>query len=116
MNDAQTLWPGPCADMAEVRQRVDALDARLVPLLILRLRCMREAARLKPRRDLVRDEGRIQQVLSHVRQLAQDQAGVTEDDVHELVAAYRELIERCIRYELRLFDAYRDVGPTEGQP
>ncbi|TSE19503.1 CM-like: chorismate mutase related enzyme [Tepidimonas alkaliphilus] len=102
--DAALDW-GPCADMAEVRRRVDALDAQLVPLLARRLQCMREAARLKPRRELVRDEARIQQVLEQVQRHAQAQPGMTALEMEVLIDVYRELIERCIAYELRCFDA-----------
>ena len=56
------LPPEACRTMAEVRQGVDALDRVLVELLARRQRYMDAAARIKPSRDAVRDEARIEQV------------------------------------------------------
>jgi isochorismate pyruvate lyase len=104
-------YAGACRDMTEVRQRVDALDARLVPLLLQRLRCMQEAARIKPARALVRDEARIEQVVQNVRALAQTQ-GAAAHEVDALEGIYRSLIEHCIAYELERFDE-RASAPQE---
>lgn len=89
-----------CADMAEVRVEIDALDRRIVALLADRLHYIDEAARLKPRRDLVRDEARIADVLMKVAAEAQRLGA----DPKVVAAAYRALIEASIAHELDEFD------------
>src|ERR1043165_3394629 len=66
MEDTGTL--SRCADMTEVRAAIDAIDRRLVALIAERLHYIDEAARIKPRRDQVRDEPRIADVLAKTRQ------------------------------------------------
>ena len=90
-----------CADMAEVRAEIDALDRQIVALLADRLHYIDEAARIKPRRDQVRDEARIADVLAKVG--AEAQRLGTDADV--VKAAYRALIEASIAHELARFDA-----------
>jgi isochorismate pyruvate lyase len=89
-----------CADMAEVRQAIDAIDRELVALLADRLHFIAEAARLKPRRDLVRDEDRVNDVLTKVRAAASAQ-GIDPDLI---AGVFRELVERSIAHEFSLFD------------
>ena len=89
--------------MAEVRHGVDRLDEEIVRLLGERFRYMDAAARIKPVRDAVRDEGRKAEVLANVARLAAD---------HEVPAAvaaelYERLVEASIAYELGRFDATR---------
>lgn len=81
--------------MTEVRAQVDALDDVLVPLLVTRSGYMREAARIKARADLVRDEARIQQIVDRVRPLAAAHGG--NPDLMERI--YRALMECYIAYE-----------------
>ena len=57
--------------MAEVRHGVDRLDEEIVALLGERFRYMDAAARIKPEREAVRDEGRKAQVLANVARLAE---------------------------------------------
>jgi isochorismate pyruvate lyase len=89
-----------CADMTEVRAEIDALDRRLVALIAERLHYIDEAARIKPRRDQVRDEARIADVLGKVsaeaRRLGCDPAVVT--------TAFRALVEASIAHEFAVFD------------
>jgi isochorismate pyruvate lyase len=90
----------PCADMTEVRAEIDALDRRLVALIAERLHYIDEASRIKPRRDQVRDEARIADVLAKVsaeaRRLGCDPAVVT--------TAFRALVEASIAHEFAAFD------------
>ena len=92
-----------CTNMAEVRTEIDALDRAIVALLADRLHYIDEAARLKQRRDLVRDEARIQDVLSKVeaeaKRLGADSKVVTK--------AYAALVEASIEHELEEFDRLR---------
>lgn len=96
--------PEHCETMAEVRAGVDALDRKLVALLAERLRYMAAAARIKPTRNLVRDDARKAQVITNARALALAH-GMPEDIAETIYAA---LVETCIAYELSLFDAARE--------
>jgi isochorismate pyruvate lyase len=87
--------------MAEVRQGVDRVDREIVALLAERFGYMDAAARIKPARDLVRDEGRKAQVLANVRAAAAA-AGVPEAVAGAL---YETLVEASIAYEFDRFDA-----------
>lgn len=93
--------PRDCADMAQVRQGVDRIDQEIVALLARRFGYMDAAARIKPERDLVRDEGRKAQVLANIRSAAAA-AGVPEEVA---AAVYEILVEGSIAYELEVFDA-----------
>jgi isochorismate pyruvate lyase len=62
---------------------------------------MNAAARIKPERDAVRDEGRKAEVLANVRRLAAEHE-VPEGAIAEL---YERLIEASIAYEFDRFDA-----------
>jgi isochorismate pyruvate lyase len=89
--------------MAEVRAGVDALDRQLVVLLAERQRYMDAAARIKPDRAAVRDEGRIEDVVTKVKDAARD-AGLS---VQIAEPVWRTLVERCIAYEFEVWDAMR---------
>jgi isochorismate pyruvate lyase len=89
--------------MAEVRQGVDALDRALVMLLAERQRYMDAAARIKQDRDAVRDEARVEDVLAKVKAAARA-AGLSEEIAEPV---WRTLVERCIAYELEVWDALR---------
>ena len=86
--------------MAEVRAGVDALDRALVALLAERQRYMDAAARLKPAREQVRDEARIEAVVAKVKA-----AAATEGLSPEIAEpVWRTLVDRCIAYEFAVFD------------
>lgn len=85
--------------MSEVRQRVDALDRALVPLLVQRAHCMHDAARIKQHAHEVRDEARIEAVVHHVRALAVQHGG----DADFMETLYRAMMDCFIAYEARLF-------------
>ncbi|TXH35761.1 MAG: chorismate mutase [Rhodospirillaceae bacterium] len=89
-----------CADMAEVRESIDAIDRELVAILADRLHFIAEAARIKPNRDQVRDDERVEDVLNKVRAAAKEQ-GV---DPELIAGVFRELVERSIVHEFTLFD------------
>ncbi len=95
--------PEACTTMTEVRQGVDALDRALVALLGERQRYMDAAARIKPRRELVRDEDRIEDVVAKVKASA-TREGLNPDLAETL---WRALIEGCIAHELARWDALR---------
>ncbi len=96
--------PESCSTMAEVRQGVDALDRALVTLLAERQRYMDAAARIKPSRDVVHDEARIEDVVDKVKASAR-RAGLSEAIAEPV---WRTLIDRCIAHE---FDAWDRTNP-----
>jgi isochorismate pyruvate lyase len=95
--------PADCATMAEVRAGVDAVDRELVALLARRFAYMDAAARIKPSRDVVRDEGRKAEVLANVC--------VHAETLHlapdRIAAVWDVLVEQSIAYELDQWDAAR---------
>ena len=93
-----------CETMAEVRAEIDALDREIVALLADRLHYIDEAARLKQRRDQVRDEARIADVLMKV----QAEASRLGADPKVIAAAYRALVEASIAHEFEVFDRRKD--------
>jgi isochorismate pyruvate lyase len=95
--------PADCTTMTQVRQGVDALDRALVTLLAERQRYMDAAARIKPARAAVRDEARIEEVVSKVKAEARRQ-GLSETIAEPV---WRLLIERCIAHEFEAWDAIR---------
>lgn len=93
--------PEDCQTMADVRQGVDALDRALVTLLAERQRYMDAAARIKPNRDMVFDQDRIEEVVERVKATA-SKAGLSHDIAEPV---WRTLIDRCIAHEYASFDA-----------
>lgn len=96
--------PERCETMAQVRDGVDRLDRALAALIAERSRYMEAAARIKPDRDAVRDEARIEDVISKVLAAAK-----TEGLPREIAEpVWRELVERSIQYEFDVYDRTRD--------
>ena len=89
--------------MAEVRTGVDALDRALVTLLAERQRYMDAAARIKPTRDRVHDEARIEEVVAKVKASARA-AGLSEAIAEPV---WRTLVDRCIAHEFEAWDRAR---------
>jgi isochorismate pyruvate lyase len=89
--------------MADVRAGVDAVDATLVDVLRQRFGYMTAAARIKPNRDVVRDEARKAQVLANVARAA-EAAGLPPE---RLVAVWEVLVEQSIAFEFDVWDATR---------
>jgi isochorismate pyruvate lyase len=92
--------PEDCQTMLDVRQGVDAIDRALVRLIAERQGYMDAAARIKPDRDAVHDEARIEQVVSKVK--AQATAAGLSHAIAEPV--WRAMIARCIAYEYEVWD------------
>ncbi|MCC5982441.1 MAG: chorismate mutase [Oceanicaulis sp.] len=96
--------PQACQTMEEVRDGVDRLDRALIALIAERTRYMDAAARIKPSRGVVRDEARIEDVITKVKAAART-AGVPESLAEPV---WRELVERSIQHELTVWDATRE--------
>ena len=104
MNEISAKLPDDCETMLDVRAGVDATDRELVALLERRFGYMRAAARIKPSRDAVRDEGRKTAVI---------EAAVSDAKARDLpadvIAEIREqLVEGSIAYELIEWDRIRN--------
>ena len=95
--------PADCTEMTQVRAGVDDVDRRLVALLARRFGYMDAAARIKPTREVVRDERRKADVKAKVDTAAAD-AGVDRALVDRL---YEDLIETSIAHELARWDVIR---------
>jgi len=111
MQDQETaaVLAEDCADMAEVRREIDRLDRALVRLMAERVGYIEAAARIKERRDEVRLEWRIEDVVSKVL------AAAAREGLPARIAepVWRELIDRCIEHEhekWRLFHRQNDTA------
>ena len=92
--------PALCRSMVDVRHGVDRVDEEILALLGERFAYMDAAARTKPDRAAVRDEGRKAQVLANVARLA-GRLGVPAAVATSL---YETLIEASIAFEFERFD------------
>jgi isochorismate pyruvate lyase len=97
------IAPDDCTTMREVREGVDALDRQLVALIAVRAGYMEAAARIKPNREVVRDEWRINDVLEKVEREARKTGLPTQI----ATPVWRELVEQSIAYELTVWDRTR---------
>lgn len=95
------IAPEACQTMVDVRQGVDALDRALVTLLAERQRYMEAAARIKPSREAVYDEARIEDVVAKV--LTAAEAKGLSPRIAEPV--WRLLITTCIEHEYQTWDS-----------
>lgn len=89
-----------CRSMEDVRHQIDRIDRALVGLLAERQTYIERAAILKPSRDTVHDDARIEDVVSKVLTEAKRQglsASIAEP-------VWRELIRRSIDLEFKAFD------------
>jgi isochorismate pyruvate lyase len=88
--------PKTCADMAELRALIDALDADLVALLARRAKCIDRAVELKQQVGWpARIESRVEDVVEKVR----EQAGSRQLDADLVERLWRELIAWSIARE-----------------
>lgn len=90
-----------CLNMADVRAGIDRLDRLLVALLSERQRYIERAAEIKGRRQDIRDEARITDVLAKVSAEA-ERVGLKVDLAQ---AVWRTLMEGSIAYEMQRFEA-----------
>lgn len=95
--------PATCQTMIEVRAGVDQVDRELIELLRRRFDYMDAAARIKPERGAVRDEGRKAQVIANVSRHA-SAAGLP---AHAIADLWERLVEASIAYEFEAFDRTR---------
>ncbi len=94
-----------CRSMDEVRAEIDRLDRLLVRLLSERQGYIEAAGRIKPRADEVRLSWRIEDVVAKVL------ASAEREGLSKRIAepVWRELIERCIDHEHRIWAEHHSV-------
>ena len=100
-SDVQRHTSETAQTMADVRHEIDRLDRQLVKLIAERQSFMDAAARIKPARTQVRDEERIEDVVSKVRAAA-SKAGLSHAIAEPV---WRTMIDRSIAYEFASYDA-----------
>ena len=96
-------FPEECETMADVRKGVDAVDQELVALLGTRFGYMSAAARIKPTRDAVRDEGRKAEVIEN----AKKEAWKHNVPVGFVGEFWDRLVEASIAFEFEQWDQER---------
>jgi len=99
-NDAPLKMPDACASLAEVREAIDTLDARLVALLAVRQAYVERAAKLRTKREDMDDRERTKEMLGKVR--AEGKRTGLSAQIAEPV--WRILIEASVRHETQIFD------------
>ncbi|MGD8327451.1 MAG: chorismate mutase [Sphingomonadales bacterium] len=95
-----------CETMAEVREEIDRVDRAIVELLAERIQYIEQAARIKPERGQVRDQWRVDDVLSKTKKSAET-FGAPQELIHML---YADMIEWCINHEFKEFDRLEEGG------
>ncbi|WND02270.1 chorismate mutase [Temperatibacter marinus] len=91
-----------CTTMAEVREEIDRVDRLIVPLLAERLEYIKQAGRIKQDRNVVRDNWRIEDVVSKCKATASS----LDADEKMVEDIYRFIIEWSINHE---FDVWDDI-------
>ncbi len=86
--------------MAQVREGVDFIDAKLVRLIATRQGYMHAAARIKQNREDVYDAPRIEDIIQKVLTLSKA-AGLSADIAEPV---WREMIKQCIAHEFKVWD------------
>lgn len=99
-HDGPNLLASHCQTMADIRREIDRLDRALVRLLAERLTYIERAGHIKRDRGTVRDEARINDVLTKVR------AACVAEGFPSSIAepVWRALMEGCISHEFEVFD------------
>ena len=98
--DLQGTPATECQSMADIRREIDRLDRALVRLLAERLTYIERAGHIKQDRATVRDEWRINDVLSKVK------AACEREGFPFTIAdpVWRRLMDGCIAHEFEVFD------------
>ena len=87
--------PGLCQNLDEIRTGMDAIDRKIVGLIVERVAYVRAAAKFKTSATAVAAPDRVQAVLNTRRQWAEE-AGLNGAVIEAL---YRDLVAYCISEE-----------------
>ena len=85
--------------MKELREEIDLLDNELLSLFAKRFKFIEDAALIKNNINEIRDNARIEKIVSRVRDLAKTN-NLSEDIIEEL---WRFIIELSIKHEKQMF-------------
>lgn len=85
------------SSLEDIRLQVNAIDARIVVLLAQRARLTREAARLKQSPVQIETRDRQEQIIQHVRYLAEHQ-GLSPNMAERI---YRTILAEMVALEKR---------------
>ncbi|WBY02323.1 chorismate mutase [Ramlibacter tataouinensis] len=97
--------------LAELRQRIDALDDQIVALLAQRAECVRDATRFKRDAFQVQAPARQAQVFERVRALAAAHETSFPGLPDIVESAYRTLVAGYIAAEGQLFQQTESIEP-----
>ena len=86
-------------NMEELREEIDLLDNELLSLFAKRFKFIEDAALIKNDINEIRDNARIEKIVSRVRGLAKTN-NLSEDIIEEL---WRFIIELSIKHEKKMF-------------
>ncbi|WP_428969192.1 chorismate mutase [Sphingomonas sp. Xoc002] len=86
-----------CRTLGEVRTNIDRIDDEILRLMAERSRYVTQAGRFKASAATVRDEARIRQILTRIREKAATQ-GVSRDVAE---ATFRAMVEGFTAEEVR---------------
>ncbi len=93
-----------CNSLDEVREHINHLDSRIVPLLAERAGYVRQAAGYKATKNAVVDTDRIEQIIRRVRHLAVEQKCDPELVEH----IYRSMIDAFIVFEAKVWKSLHE--------
>ena len=86
-------------NMEELREEIDLLDNELIGVFAKRFKFIEDAALIKNDINEIRDNARIEKIVSRVRDLAKTN-NLSEDIIEEL---WRFIIELSIKHEKQMF-------------
>lgn len=95
-----------CKNLQEVRDNIDRLDRRLVPLLAERASYVEQAAKFKPTKAAVVDPERIEEIVLKVRHMANEE-GMDPDLIEHI---YRSMIDAFIIHEAKVYKKIHPEG------
>lgn len=95
-----------CRSIQEVREHIDRIDARVVPLLAERGFYVEQAAKFKTDRSAVLVPERVEQIILHVRHLAVENG--SDPDLIEKI--YRALLDAFLLHETRVWGKTHPQG------
>ncbi|MDE6670844.1 MAG: chorismate mutase [Ruminococcus sp.] len=88
-----------CNSLEEVRENIDRIDNEIIRLIAERGTYVVQASQFKKDENGVKDTGRVEKVISKVREKAEEY-GADSDMVEAL---YREMISRFVSMEMSEF-------------